>query len=525
MKTLLKSSYSIIITLLISHGITAQTITWLGTTDSEWHTPTNWMPTGIPTATDEVLINSSPNDPMITAKAVARTINIGSDASLTVNDSLIIKDAASNFEDPIYNHGINVNTDGLLTNTVNGVIHIDNTLGSGIVTNGIVENQNQIKISNTQEDGIVNSFLFTNLDSIEIGGVGAVIGIDGIFNFGDDSVFLNSPNGYLQVDNSQASGITNQQDASLNNEGKISIGTKVVNGTSAIMNVIGGTINNFSEINILNSSEDGISNIDGTFNNYGSLSVGGDNAFIGFDAINNINSSTFINHECAIISLFDRLNNASTIPFINDGLIYFFTTETHIPGLFQNNGAITDEQGTFPIDNPGFTNNGIIINPAGSLCGIVRQAFNVVSTDKYEIEGVYTDDTFTAFAGTYDGATDVFTVDPNISPGTYEFQVIFQSFKFSNGNLFIEFFSTPWIVEVSSDTITFTGNSDAFFDWHEPENWDLGIIPEPCHHVIIPSPHDVQIFGSNEGLGKTLDVQLGAGIETQVAGLMDITNN
>jgi len=35
----------------------------------------------------------------------------------------------------------------------------------------------------------------------------------------------------------------------------------------------------------------------------------------------------------------------------------------------------------------------------------------------------------------------------------------------------------------------------------------------------------VQIFGGNEGLGKTLDVQLGAGIETQVAGLMDITNN
>jgi len=42
---------------------------------------------------------------------------------------------------------------------------------------------------------------------------------------------------------------------------------------------------------------------------------------------------------------------------------------------------------------------------------------------------------------------------------------------------------------------------------------------------VIPAPFDVRIYGTNEGLGKTLDVQLGAKLETDPAGLLDIKGN
>ena len=69
--------------------------------------------------------------------------------------------------------------------------------------------------------------------------------------------------------------------------------------------------------------------------------------------------------------------------------------------------------------------------------------------------------------------------------------------------------------------ITFTGSGDGT-NWHDELNWDLGIVPGRCQHVIIPMPHDVKIFGGFEGLGLSLDVQPNAKLETLANGKLDI---
>ena len=40
--------------------------------------------------------------------------------------------------------------------------------------------------------------------------------------------------------------------------------------------------------------------------------------------------------------------------------------------------------------------------------------------------------------------------------------------------------------------IVWTGNGDGE-NWSDSANWDLGIIPQKCHDVLIPSPHMVKI--------------------------------
>ncbi len=73
----------------------------------------------------------------------------------------------------------------------------------------------------------------------------------------------------------------------------------------------------------------------------------------------------------------------------------------------------------------------------------------------------------------------------------------------------------------AADTITFDAGGNAT-DWHDASNWDLNIIPARCHDVIIPSPHNVMISTGNTGIGKTLQINVGAMLETASGGLIDI---
>ena len=67
-----KLSYLLFLTMFFSQNITAQTKTWNGSVSTDWYNPSNWTPTngatvGFPTATDEAIINTKPNQPSITS--------------------------------------------------------------------------------------------------------------------------------------------------------------------------------------------------------------------------------------------------------------------------------------------------------------------------------------------------------------------------------------------------------------------------------------------------------------------------
>ncbi len=58
--------------------------TWLGN-NQDWHTTTNWSPAGVPTATDDVIIGSAPNQPILSANATARDVTIQSGVLVNLN--------------------------------------------------------------------------------------------------------------------------------------------------------------------------------------------------------------------------------------------------------------------------------------------------------------------------------------------------------------------------------------------------------------------------------------------------------
>ncbi|MBK8003717.1 MAG: hypothetical protein IPK12_07140 [Gemmatimonadetes bacterium] len=58
--------------------------TWLGTT-SDWHTTTNWSPAGLPTASDDVVIPVTANNPFLSAPATTRSLTIQSGAIVNLN--------------------------------------------------------------------------------------------------------------------------------------------------------------------------------------------------------------------------------------------------------------------------------------------------------------------------------------------------------------------------------------------------------------------------------------------------------
>jgi hypothetical protein len=64
------------------------TITWTGAVSTDWNTPCNWSPSGVPTVTNPVIIPATTNKPVISSgTSVAKSVLIdGLGASLTVNN-------------------------------------------------------------------------------------------------------------------------------------------------------------------------------------------------------------------------------------------------------------------------------------------------------------------------------------------------------------------------------------------------------------------------------------------------------
>ena len=61
-------------------------------------------------------------------------------------------------------------------------------------------------------------------------------------------------------------------------------------------------------------------------------------------------------------------------------------------------------------------------------------------------------------------------------------------------------------------------------DWDDPINWSDGFIPQYCRDVLIPSAFNVTIPNAVTGMGKTLEVELGAILMTDPNGEVDIGN-
>jgi hypothetical protein len=155
--------FFLFVVFMASQNVFAINKTWTGTTNTDWATPTNWMPNGVPTAADTVYIANVINKPVILSGATAVCINAIMQASstLTINSggTLTIQNIPT-----IREFGLNILANAILTN--NGTLNIMSTnaltTGLNIGAGATVTNTGRLVI-NTPVLGILNSNgTFTN---------------------------------------------------------------------------------------------------------------------------------------------------------------------------------------------------------------------------------------------------------------------------------------------------------------------------------------------------------------------------
>ena len=66
------------------------TITWTGAVSTAWSVAGNWSPMQVPTATDDVLIPDTPNDPIVSDPRQVRSLTLGNAATLTTADASLL---------------------------------------------------------------------------------------------------------------------------------------------------------------------------------------------------------------------------------------------------------------------------------------------------------------------------------------------------------------------------------------------------------------------------------------------------
>jgi hypothetical protein len=274
----MKKLYFIFVAFMISQNLFAITKEWKGTISTDWANADNWMPSGVPTATDLVTIPNVANKPIILSGTTAKCLRMEIGKTiLTINSggSLnVVTDVATS------NRAINISTNGTLTN--NGILTISTSTNVSL----IVLNDN----ATFNNSGTVE--LNTPLYNILVGGPNSIVNntTSGIINF-------QSSRGFQCLNGTTGNIITNQgtmnylgynyfaalnPNFTINNSGTIDI----KNGQG--ISVGGGTLNNLACGKILmpkvaydNSGAgslttnaglivaQGIGNTNGTFNNTG----------------------------------------------------------------------------------------------------------------------------------------------------------------------------------------------------------------------------------------------------------------
>jgi hypothetical protein len=122
----MKKLFFFFVVFMTSQNLFALTKTWTGTTNTDWATPTNWMPNGVPTNADTVYITNVTNKPVILSgtTALALQITLNASSTLTINSG-----GALNLQNTpaIKEFGVNILASAILIN--NGTLNINSPFG------------------------------------------------------------------------------------------------------------------------------------------------------------------------------------------------------------------------------------------------------------------------------------------------------------------------------------------------------------------------------------------------------------
>lgn len=298
----------------------AQTKTWTGNTDSNWHNPANWNPVGIPTASNDIQIqpNSGNPYPVISENDVTVAnmqisnwsggeLTVSNERTLTITNGLTFNSGGSLFIESegavnltggsfnmAYNNTLIDITNGSFSSDVDIEIRGDGfSAGSGTVT---------INANFT----LPNSKVF-NVESADVT-INNITEINGTFN-GDDGYTIFENNVEIEsggIVNLDTGTIIFNGDANVRSNGTLNMGSGTVNLNSGLtaesdgnINVEDGNLNVQGDANFQNNGNLSVDNgsVDvtgnatlqngGSFNfTSGSLTVGGNSSFTNGGTVN-----------------------------------------------------------------------------------------------------------------------------------------------------------------------------------------------------------------------------------------------
>jgi hypothetical protein len=338
----MKKFFFLFVVFMASQNLFAINKTWTGTTNTDWATPTNWAPSGVPTASDTVYIANVANKPVILSgtMAVGLHITLNASSTLTINSGgiLTIRDVPTSKE-----FGLNTLANALLTN--NGTLNIASPFGQitglNIGAGATVTNTGTLVINTTTLAILNSNGTFTNTPT-GIVNCQSFTGLEWTAN-ATINVFTNQGTMNFTCINYFA---VLQSGKTLNNSGTIS----AIKGLGIFIG--GGKLNNLACAKILMANTD----------------FGIDNSTVGS-----------ITTNAGLILIPDFLNARGT--FNNTGVVNRLPTSGTV--THTGTGAVHVRNNTIPIFAYGGTFN-------GTINGIFRDSLATVSAGTFAVPNTFT---------------------------------------------------------------------------------------------------------------------------------------
>ena len=144
----MKKLFYLLVALMISQNLLAQTKTWAGTTSSDWNTASNWSPTGVPGAGDYVTIGSGSRNPILSTTATVRSVQLNNSMQFTVSSTgrLNIVGDGGNIAGISFYESTSLQNDGSIyiealngsTLTYTDIFYGATSNGSSLINNGLI---------------------------------------------------------------------------------------------------------------------------------------------------------------------------------------------------------------------------------------------------------------------------------------------------------------------------------------------------------------------------------------------------
>ncbi len=242
---------------LITWETTSSLYIWTGNTSTNWHTSTNWSPFGVPSEAEDVIINSTANNPIISLdNSMTNNITINSgailqienDMTLDINGNCTNNDAtltlASNSSD------LNIAGDWFNSGTFNhgnGIVNFDGSSKQNVNAGGIGIGKafHNISVNNTDTLSLA--------DTLDIDGdlqiLSGVLEMNGQnLQFGDAADDTISLSGELYLDDSSKVQMVNGSKVLVNTDGYL----KVLGTSMSTRPIITNLSSGHYSINVLN---------------------------------------------------------------------------------------------------------------------------------------------------------------------------------------------------------------------------------------------------------------------------------